>query len=58
MTEQDELAWERIRWTDSGPLPPPGLEMIRATTENGRRQFRKDVVVRVRPDREPGWVRV
>jgi hypothetical protein len=54
----EELVWARIPWTESGPLPRPGLEMLRATIQNGRRTFRKDVVVGVRPEPERGWVRV
>ena len=53
-----EIAWERIPWAHPESLLQPGMEMIRATKKNERRAFRKDVVVRVLPEPEPGWVRV
>jgi hypothetical protein len=55
---EPETTWERIRWNDLDPLPQPGLEIIRSTTENGAKLIWKAVVVRAQPDFEPGWVRV
>jgi hypothetical protein len=56
---EDQIHWDRIPWGVSDRLPNPGLQITSSTMHPyGRWMFRTDVVVRARPDPEPGWVRV
>ena len=54
----DGVTWERIRWPDDEPLPPPGHELKLADGVDGRSAMRVVRVVAARPDFEPGWIGV